>query len=41
MFYGCTSLVGRNGTVYDSSHTDATYARIDGLNGNAGYFTAK
>ncbi len=24
MFCGCTSLVGGNGTVYDSSHTDAT-----------------
>ena len=41
MFCGCTSLVGGNGTVYDSSHTDATYARVDGLNGNPGYFTAK
>ena len=41
MFSGCTSLVGGNGTVYDSSHNDATYARIDGLNGSAGYFTAK
>lgn len=41
MFYGCSKLVGGNGTAYDSSHTDASYARIDGLNGQPGYFTAK
>lgn len=38
MFYGCTSLVGGNGTHYNSSHTDATYARIDRA-GTPGYFT--
>ena len=39
MFYGCTSLVGGNGTTYNSSHTDATYAHIDVVD-NPGYFTA-
>jgi len=39
MFNGCTSLVGGNGTTYNSSHTDATYARIDRA-GTPGYFTA-
>lgn len=38
MFIACTSLVGGNGTSYDSSHTDATYARIDRA-GAPGYFT--
>lgn len=41
MFLDCSSLAGGNGTTYDSSHTDASYARIDGLNGQPGYFTAK
>ena len=41
MFYVSTNLVGGNGTHYDSSHVDAEYARIDGLNGLPGYFTAK
>ena len=40
MFFGCTSLVGGNGTVYDSTHTDKTYARIDG-DGGPGYLTRK
>ena len=40
MFTGCTSLIGGNGTHYDSNHTDKTYARID-LPGAPGYFTAK
>lgn len=39
MFLNCTSLVGGNGTVYDSSHTDAEYARIDTPE-HAGYFTS-
>lgn len=39
MFYGCTSLVGGNGTAYNSSHTNGEYARIDRV-GNPGYFTA-
>ena len=40
IFYGSTSLVGGNGTTYDSSYTDATYARID-IPYSRGYFTAK
>lgn len=39
MFQYCEELVGGNGTTYDSSHIDATYARIDGVGGH-GYFTA-
>ena len=39
MFYGCTNLVGGVGTIYDSSHFDKTYARIDGGTSNPGYFT--
>ena len=39
MFIGCTSLVGGNGTSYNSYYTDATYARIDRA-GTPGYFTA-
>jgi surface protein len=39
MFNGCTSLVGGQGTTYDSSHTDKAYARIDGGPSNPGYFT--
>jgi len=40
MFSGCTSLTGGNGTAYDSSYTDKTYARID-ASGTPGYFTEK
>ena len=39
MFTNCTSIVGGKGTTYDSSHTDAAYARVDGGSGNPGYFT--
>lgn len=39
MFDDCTSLVGGNGTTYNSSHIDATYAHID-VADNPGYFTA-
>ncbi len=39
MFAGCYNLVGGKGTVYDSSHTDAAYARIDGGAAAPGYFT--
>lgn len=39
MFTGCTSLVGGNGTTYNSSHINATYAHID-VADNPGYFTA-
>ena len=51
MFAGCTQLVGGNGTIYDSAHTDKTYARVDEaiydeitgeyIEGNKGYFTFK
>ncbi len=41
MFNSCTSLVGGQGTTYDSSHTNATYAHIDGGPSNPGYFTEK
>ncbi|MBQ9293452.1 MAG: hypothetical protein IJ219_00810, partial [Bacteroidaceae bacterium] len=40
MFSGCTSLVGGNGTAFDSNVIDATYARPDGGTENPGYFTA-
>lgn len=40
MFAFCTSLVGGNGTTYSSSNVTAEYARVDGENGLAGYFTA-
>ena len=29
MFYNCTPLMGENYTVYDSTYTDKTYARLD------------
>ena len=38
MFTDCADIVGGNGTTYNSSHTDATYARID-RGGTPGYFT--
>ena len=41
MFKNCTSLVGGKGTTYDDSHTDKTYAHIDGAPSNPGYFTDK
>ena len=40
MFYNSTKLVGGNGTVYDSSHVDKVYARIDASN-TPGYFSTK
>ena len=40
MFYGCTNLAGGNGTVFDSTKTDKTYARVDSADA-PGYFTAK
>ena len=39
MFQSCSKLVGGAGTAYDSTKTDKTYARIDGKNGQLGYFT--
>ena len=38
MFYNAENLVGGNGTVYNSSNVDATYARID-KEGEPGYLT--
>lgn len=38
MFSGCTSLVGGNGTLYDATKTDFTYARPD-IKDQLGYFT--
>lgn len=35
------TIVGGKGTKYDTTKTDASYARVDGLNGKPGYFTAK
>ncbi len=41
MFGGCTALVGGQGTTFDSTKTDKTYARIDGgpKSATPGYFT--
>ena len=39
MFFNCVRLVGGQGTTYNNSHTDKTYARIDGGPSNPGYFT--
>ena len=41
MFTDDTKLVGGMGTTFDSNHTDATYAHIDGGTSNPGYFTDK
>ena len=42
MFNNCTSLVGGQGTTYNSSNPkDKTYAHIDGGTSNPGYFTDK
>ena len=40
MFNDSTNLVGGNGTKYNSSYVDKTYARID-ADGTPGYFTLK
>ncbi len=40
MFISCSSLVGGNGTAFDSNVIDATYARPDGGTESPGYFTA-
>lgn len=39
MFFGCSALVGGNGTRYSSTMINGTYARIDKA-GAPGYFTA-
>ena len=41
MFYNCLSIVGGAGTRFDDSHTDKTYARIDGGADKPGYLTWK
>ena len=41
MFWRSPNLVGGNGTTYDESHIDKTYARIDGGTSSPGYFTLK
>lgn len=41
MFAGCTSLVGGASTVYDDSHVNKEYARIDGGADQPGYFRLK
>ena len=40
MFDKCTSIVGGNGTIYNGSYTDKTYARIDTIS-TPGYFSNK
>lgn len=39
-FYGCTNLVGGNGTIYSASRTNYDRMVIDGLDGKVGYLTA-
>ena len=41
MFGECTSLVGGQGTTYDTNHTNKVYAHIDVGPSDPGYFTAK
>ena len=41
MFGGCTSLVGGEGTTYNSSNVDTTYAHVDGGTSYPGYFSSK
>ena len=42
MFLYDNNIVGGLGTVYDRTHTDIEYARVDDpTNGNPGYFTLK
>ena len=41
MFLLCTNIVGENGTTYNSSCVDKTYARIDGGTTAPGYLTYK
>ena len=41
MFGNMPKLVGGNGTKYNSSNVDKTYAHIDGGTSNPGYFTVK
>ncbi len=41
MFGSCSALKGGAGTIHDENYINKTYARIDGLNGEPGYFTYK
>ena len=41
MFNSCSNIIGGKGTTYDTNHTDAEYAHIDGGPDNPGYFTEK
>ena len=41
MFSYCSNLVGGKGTIYDSMHTDRSYARVDNGTEAPGYFTLK
>ena len=41
MFAGCENLEGGAGTKFNIKHIDKEYARIDGKDGNPGYFTGK
>jgi uncharacterized repeat protein (TIGR02543 family) len=41
LFDACSNLKGGNGTVYSSENIGSSYAKVDGLNGNPGYFTVK
>ena len=38
MFLNCGNIVGGNGTKFDTTYKDATYARIDTA-GTPGYLT--
>jgi surface protein len=39
VFYNCTSIVGGNGTLFNSDQTSISYAHIDGGEDNPGYFS--
>ena len=41
MFFGCNALYGGAGTAWSDSHTNKSYARIDGGPSAPGYFTAR
>jgi hypothetical protein len=41
MFYGCTHLVGGQGTLFDANYVDAARARIDQGPSDPGYLTGK
>lgn len=41
MFLNCNSLVGENGTKYNSVNTGKQYARIDSGTSSPGYFSQR